>query len=91
VSECPALIALGPAPNASKLLAGDKNETLWVLLYSQNSGVEKTTSRYDLTLAIVGYFDGRRFEPLFEQEFDFGAHAFAFQANYFIFFAKKFF
>jgi sucrose-6-phosphate hydrolase SacC (GH32 family) len=81
VTECPALISLGPAPSSPSFENGNEEKTLWVLLYTQNLGVDKPTSRFDLTQAVVGHFDGRRFLPLFEQEFDFGGHAFAFQAK----------
>jgi sucrose-6-phosphate hydrolase SacC (GH32 family) len=41
--------------------------------------MDPKTGRRDISPVIVGNFDGFNFRPLFEQEMDFGTHAYAFQ------------
>ena len=62
-------------------IGGDPRDpnTLWALIYAQLDSTDPRTGRRDMTPVIVGTFDGFRFQPLFEQEMDFGTHAYAFQ------------
>ena len=52
----------------------------WVLIYGTIRGTQAETGRVNLSFAIVGQFDGRKFTPEFDQELDFGTDAYAFQA-----------
>lgn len=72
VIECPCLIPLdGPV---------EGTETRWALIYGLMNSLETKTGRKNLTLIIVGRFDGVRFHREFEQELDFGTDNYAFQA-----------
>ena len=70
VAECSGLLPIGDPRDPN---------TLWALIYAQLDSTDPRTGRRDITPAIVGTFDGFRFRPLFEQEMDFGTHAYAFQ------------
>ncbi|KAF7637740.1 Glyco_hydro_32N domain-containing protein [Meloidogyne graminicola] len=74
VAECSGLVPIDGNPQ-------DPN-TLWALIYAQLNSNDTATGRRDLTTVLVGNFDGINFNPLFEQEMDFGTHAYAFQALY---------
>ncbi|MDO9417108.1 GH32 C-terminal domain-containing protein [Pararhizobium sp.] len=70
--ECPCLLPIdGPATNPS---------TRWVLLYGLMTSEDAATGRKNLTIASVGWFDGRTFIKEFEKELDFGTDNYAFQA-----------
>ena len=70
--ECPCLLPVdGPAAAP---------ETRWVLIFGLMNGEDQATGRKNLTLAVVGRFDGRSFAGEFEQELDFGTDNYAFQA-----------
>ncbi|MCV3736706.1 glycoside hydrolase family 32 protein [Rhizobium sp. TRM96647] len=70
--ECPCLLPLdGPATSPS---------TRWVLIYGLMHSRDEATGRQNLTMADVGWFDGRRFSKEFGQELDFGTDNYAFQA-----------
>lgn len=70
--ECPCLLPLdGPATDPA---------TRWALVYGLMNSEDKATGRRNLTLADVGWFDGRSFVKEFEQELDFGTDNYAFQA-----------
>ena len=70
--ECPCLLPLdGPA---------SAPETKWVLVFGLMNGEDQATGRKNLTLAVVGHFDGKAFTGEFEQELDFGTDNYAFQA-----------
>lgn len=68
-AECPCMIALDGA-----------GQGLWVLIYGLLKSRDPATGRRNLTTAIVGRFDGRRFEPVVTQELDVGTDCYAFQA-----------
>jgi beta-fructofuranosidase len=72
VAECSDLVALGDPRD---------NTTLWAMHYSRMMAVCPETGRKNLSPLIVGHFDGRVFEPIFEQELDFGTSAYAFQVG----------
>lgn len=74
VAECSGIVPVGGDPR-------DPN-TLWALVYARMDSTDPRTGRRDLSHAIVGNFDGINFRPVFEQELDFGTHAYAFQAFY---------
>ncbi|MBR0557238.1 glycoside hydrolase family 32 protein [Ciceribacter sp. L1K23] len=70
--ECPCLLPLdGSATDPT---------TQWALLYGLMNSTDKKTGRKNLTMAEVGWFDGRTFVKEFEQELDFGTDNYAFQA-----------
>lgn len=70
--ECPCMLPLdGPATSPS---------TRWVLLYGLMHSEDTETGRRNLTMADVGWFDGRTFIKEFGQELDFGTDNYAFQA-----------
>lgn len=70
--ECPCLLPLdGPATDPA---------TRWVLIFGLMHSECPKTGRRNLTLAEVGWFDGRRFVKEFDQELDFGTDNYAFQA-----------
>lgn len=70
--ECPCLLPLdGPATDPA---------TRWVLIFGLMNGEDQSTRRKNLTMAAVGWFDGRAFVKEFEQELDFGTDNYAFQA-----------
>jgi beta-fructofuranosidase len=70
--ECPCLLPLdGPANSRS---------TRWVLVYGLMHSEDATTGRKNLTMADVGWFDGKNFVKEFGQELDFGTDNYAFQA-----------
>ena len=54
--------------------------TRWALIFGLMNGEDQSTGRKNLTMAIVGWFDGRTFSKEFEQELDFGTDNYAFQA-----------
>uniref|UniRef100_A0A915N6G0 beta-fructofuranosidase n=1 Tax=Meloidogyne javanica TaxID=6303 RepID=A0A915N6G0_MELJA len=74
VAECSGLAPIDGDPQ-------DPN-TLWALIYAQLNSTDPATGRRDITTVHVGKFDGTTFTPVFEQEMDFGTHAYAFQALY---------
>lgn len=70
--ECPCLLPLdGPANSRS---------TRWVLTYGLMHSEDAATGRKNLTMADVGWFDGKTFVKEFGQELDFGTDNYAFQA-----------
>lgn len=70
--ECPCLLPLdGPATDPA---------TRWVLIFGLMNSEDQSTGRRNLTMAFVGWFDGRSFVKEFEQELDFGTDNYAFQA-----------
>jgi beta-fructofuranosidase len=70
--ECPCLLPIdGPANGRS---------TRWVLLYGLMHSEDAATGRKNLTMADVGWFDGKTFTKEFGQELDFGTDNYAFQA-----------
>jgi beta-fructofuranosidase len=70
--ECPCLLPLdGPANSRS---------TRWVLVYGLMHSEDPVTGRKNLTMADVGWFDGKTFTKEFGQELDFGTDNYAFQA-----------
>ncbi|NKN34919.1 glycoside hydrolase family 32 protein [Agrobacterium sp. a22-2] len=70
--ECPCLLPLdGPLTSPS---------TRWVLIYGLMNSEDIRTGRKNLTMAEVGWFDGKTFAKEFEQELDFGTDNYAFQA-----------
>ncbi|TPW30919.1 glycoside hydrolase family 32 protein [Martelella alba] len=72
VIECPCLLPLdGPAGDPA---------THWVLIAGLMHSHDAVTGRKNLTSATVGHFDGKQFTPDFEQELDFIADNYAFQA-----------
>jgi beta-fructofuranosidase len=71
-AECPCFVPLGVSPD----IAGVR----WALIVSLKQSRDLATRRKNLTIAVVGSFDGLEFTPEFEQEFDFGTDAYAFQA-----------
>jgi beta-fructofuranosidase len=54
--------------------------TRWCLIYGLMHSHEPSTGRRNLSIAAVGWFDGREFHKEFEQELDFGTDNYAFQA-----------
>lgn len=64
-AECPCILPLN-------------EDGLWVLVLGLITRSEAPRHR-DISLAIVGKFDGREFQPLHTQEFDYGTDAYAFQ------------
>lgn len=64
-AECPCLVPVG--------------DGLWTLLYCLLGSLDPQTGRRNLSHALTGRFDGRRFEPLDTREVDFGTDAYAFQ------------
>lgn len=72
VGECPVLLPLdGPA---------DDPATRWLLIVGLLMSRDLPTRRRNLTVGLVGRFDGRTFAPEFRQEIDFAADAYGFQA-----------
>ncbi|QRM54120.1 glycoside hydrolase family 32 protein [Sinorhizobium sp. BG8] len=70
--ECPCLVPLdGPATNPA---------TRWALVFGLMHSEDLATGRRNLTAAQVGWFDGKAFVKEFEQELDFAADCYAFQA-----------
>lgn len=69
-AECPCMVPL----------TGKNGETRWALIFGLLTSRDPATGRRNLTSVIVGDFDGRTFTAEFEQELDFGADAYAFQA-----------
>lgn len=70
--ECPCLLPLdGPASDPA---------TRWALVYGLMTSEHQPTGRKNLTLAAVGWFDGKTFVTEFDQELDFGTDNYAFQA-----------
>jgi beta-fructofuranosidase len=71
-AECPCMVPIdGPADDPS---------TRWGLIFGLLTSRDPATGRRNLTIVTVGRFDGRHFAPEFEQEFDFGSDAYAFQS-----------
>ncbi|MBZ9792662.1 glycoside hydrolase family 32 protein [Rhizobium sp. 3T7] len=70
-AECPCMVPLGNA-------TGD--EVRWALIFGLLTSRDPATGRRNMSSVTVGRFDGRNFVPEFEQEFDFGSDAYAFQA-----------
>ena len=70
--ECPCLLPLDGEPT--------NPATRWGLLYGLMTSEDKATGRKNLTMADVGWFDGKTFVKEFEQELDFGTDNYAFQA-----------
>jgi len=70
--ECPCLLPLDGPANA--------RSTRWVLVYGLMHSEDPETGRKNLTMADVGWFDGKIFTKEFGQELDFGTDNYAFQA-----------
>ena len=70
--ECPCLLPLDGPANA--------RSTRWVLVYGLMHSDDVKTGRKNLTMADVGWFDGKSFVKEFGQELDFGTDNYAFQA-----------
>ncbi|NTE85777.1 GH32 C-terminal domain-containing protein [Agrobacterium rubi] len=70
--ECPCLLPLDGPANA--------RSTRWVLTYGLMHSEDAATGRKNLTMADVGWFDGKTFVKEFGQELDFGTDNYAFQA-----------
>ncbi|MDI7860377.1 glycoside hydrolase family 32 protein [Rhizobiaceae bacterium n13] len=71
-AECPCLLPLdGPANDPA---------TRWVLIWGMMHSQDEATGRRNLTLARVGWFDGKTFSSETQQELDFGTDNYAFQA-----------
>ncbi len=72
VCECPAMVPLdGPANDPA---------TRWLLIVGLLLSRDLATRRRNITVGIVGRFDGQRFTPQFRQELDFATDAYGFQA-----------
>jgi len=72
VGECPAMVPLdGPAHDP---------DTHWLLIVGLLMSRDLATRRRNITVGIVGRFDGRSFTPEFRQELDFATDAYGFQA-----------
>lgn len=70
--ECPCLLPLGGSPTDPA--------TRWVLIYGLMHSRDQATGRHNLTMADVGWFDGRTFVKEFGRELDFATDNYAFQA-----------
>ncbi|TVZ72748.1 GH32 C-terminal domain-containing protein [Rhizobium mongolense] len=70
-AECPCMIPLGDVAS---------DETRWALIFGLLTSRDPATGRRNMSSVTVGRFDGRQFQPEFEQELDFGSDAYAFQA-----------
>jgi beta-fructofuranosidase len=70
--ECPCLLPLDGQATSPL--------TRWVLIFGLMNSTDTPTGRKNLTLASVGWFDGKSFSTEFEQELDFGTDNYAFQA-----------
>jgi beta-fructofuranosidase len=68
-AECPGLIALD-----------GEGEGLYALVFGIIGFRDEATHRRNLSYAIVGRFDGRKFEPIARREIDFGTDCYAIQA-----------
>lgn len=66
--ECPCMVPLS-----------GEGEGLFALIFGLIGYRDGPTRRRNLSFALVGRFDGRRFEPIARQELDFVADAYAFQ------------
>jgi beta-fructofuranosidase len=67
--ECPCLVPLT-----------GEGDGLWALIFGMLRHRDSETGRRNLSLAVVGRFDGRSFDPVAEREVDFGTDCYAFQA-----------
>ncbi|MCX5494781.1 GH32 C-terminal domain-containing protein [Kaistia dalseonensis] len=67
-AECPCMVALD-----------SEGAGLHVLIFGLLGSRDEITRRRNITLAIVGRFDGRTFEPIQREEMDFGTDCYAFQ------------
>ena len=65
-AECPCFLDLG----------NDR----WCLIFCLMASTDPETGRRNISHAVIGSFDGRRFVPEHTQEVDFGTDAYAFQA-----------
>ncbi|WP_040675637.1 GH32 C-terminal domain-containing protein [Rhizobium grahamii] len=70
-AECPCILPLGDVAS---------DETRWALIFGLLTSRDPATGRRNMSSVTVGRFDGREFQPDFEQELDFGSDAYAFQA-----------
>ncbi|WP_183755948.1 GH32 C-terminal domain-containing protein [Rhizobium sp. BK181] len=70
-AECPCMLPLGNVAS---------DETRWALIFGLLTSRDPATGRRNMSSVTVGRFDGREFQPEFEQELDFGSDAYAFQA-----------
>lgn len=70
--ECPCLLPLDGEPAHPS--------TRWALIYGLMNAVDERTGRKNLTMADVGWFDGRTFSKEFGRELDFITDNYAFQA-----------
>ncbi|WP_168193171.1 glycoside hydrolase family 32 protein [Rhodophyticola sp. CCM32] len=70
-AECPVLLPFGDPQDAG---------TSWLLIFSLLGSRSKVKNRRNVTLALVGRFDGVQFTPDLERELDHGPHFYAFQA-----------
>jgi len=67
--ECPCMVELA-----------DEGRGLWTLIFGVLRYRDEPTGRRNVSWAVTGRFDGRRFEPISEREVDFGTDCYAFQA-----------
>lgn len=71
---------LGPGPVECPCMVALAEEGLWTMLFGVLCSRDAETGKRNLSVAVTGRFDGRRFEPLAEREIDFGTDCYAFQA-----------
>lgn len=69
VAECPCLV---PVPGG--------REPLWALIYARMDATDPESGLVNPTRALVGRFDGARFDPLFKQTLDLACGSYARQA-----------
>lgn len=74
-AECPCMIEVPELDNPD-----DPSRSSWVLIYALLTSRDTATARRNLTYAVVGDFDGRKFTPRSTQELDFATDCYAFQA-----------
>lgn len=67
--ECPCMVEMT-----------DEGAGLWTLIFGVLRYRDEATGRRNISWAVTGRFDGRRFEPISEREVDFGTDCYAFQA-----------
>ena len=67
--ECPCMVEMT-----------DEGRGLWTLIFGVLRYRDEPTGRRNISWAVTGRFDGRRFEAISEREVDFGTDCYAFQA-----------
>lgn len=70
--ECPSLVPVPGGPQGRAVR--------WALIYAQMDSRHPKTGLCNLSKAVIGTFDGSTFCPEFEQDLDFAAGSYAFQA-----------